>query len=137
MIVELRDKIKKYYVLSTYCYRMIFLAVLCAYKSHYRPRIVRTVWCKSRSRHWWRAVQSGVVGNEWWKENLRMSRDTFTFICGKLRPYIEKQVFNESVCNKSNVYHNDTYTCTDYQFSISCFCGRESCRDGVEISYQC
>lgn len=39
-------------------------------------------------------MQSGIVGNEWWKENLRMSRDTFTFICGKLRPFIEKQVFS-------------------------------------------
>ena len=71
-------------------YRLIVMAVLCAYRSHYSPRIVRTVRCKPRTRHWWRAVEGGVVGNEWWKENLRMSRDTFMFICGKL-PTIHRE----------------------------------------------
>lgn len=123
-----------HYTLSTY--RTIFQAVLCAYRSHYCPKIVRTVWCKPRSRHWWRAVQSGIVGNEWWKENLHMSRDTFTFICSKLHPFIEKQV---SIKALFIVIIISYYTCTytGYQFLISCFCGRESHRNGVEISYPC
>ena len=54
--------------------------------------VERTVWCKPRSKHWWDAVNSGVFGDDWWKENLRMSRDTFTIVCSELRPYIEKQV---------------------------------------------
>ena len=84
-------------------YRLVLLSVLCAYRSHYHPRIIRTVRCKPRSHHWWRAVQNGVVRNEWWKENLRMSRDTFTFTCGKLRPYIEKQVYLTNLCTLKNI----------------------------------
>ena len=34
---------------------------------------------------------AGLYGDGWWKENLRMSRHTFTVICTILRPYIEKQ----------------------------------------------
>ena len=29
----------------------------------------------------------------WWKRNLRMTEDTFRFVCMKLRPYIQKQVY--------------------------------------------
>ena len=28
----------------------------------------------------------------WWKENLRMSHNTFLAVCNEVRPYIEKQV---------------------------------------------
>lgn len=57
-------------------------------------RVGRVMWCKPRSRHWWEAVRSGVFGSEWWKENLRMSQDTFIIICNELRPHIQKQVEN-------------------------------------------
>ena len=40
------------------------------------------------------AVRSGMFGRDWWKENLRMSEDTFLILCNKLRPCIEKQVLN-------------------------------------------
>ena len=33
----------------------------------------------------------GLYREGWWKENLRMSRHTFTIIYAVLRPYIEKQ----------------------------------------------
>ena len=70
------------------------MALVGVYRSYYHSKVVRSVWCKPRSRQWWRAVESGIVGNEWWKENLRMSRDTFMFVCGKLPPFIEKQVLD-------------------------------------------
>ena len=47
---------------------------------HYPQESYAGVWCKLHTQHWWRAVQSGIVGNKWWKENLCMSRDTFTLI---------------------------------------------------------
>ena len=52
----------------------------------------RSVWCKQRSQDWWKAVQSGLFGPGWWKENLRMSEQTFNSLCNQLRPYIAKQV---------------------------------------------
>ena len=58
----------------------------------YCPSTERLVWCKPRSKEWWAAVRSGQFGSDWWKENLRMSEDTFVIICRELRPYIEKQV---------------------------------------------
>ena len=50
------------------------------------------VWCKTRSKNWWKAVSEGKFGSEWWKENLRMEKATFDIICREIRPYIEKEV---------------------------------------------
>ncbi len=36
-------------------------------------------------------MKAGLYGDEWWKENLRMSKQTFDTVCMKLCPYIEKQ----------------------------------------------
>lgn len=35
----------------------------------------------------------GDFYNGWWKDNLRMSKDTFDLLCAKLHPHIEKQVY--------------------------------------------
>ena len=32
-----------------------------------------------------------MYGDGWWRENLRMTRDTFEILCNELRPYIERQ----------------------------------------------
>ena len=74
------------------CYRMVLIAVMGTGSQS----VERTVWCKPRSRHWWHTVQNNLCGSEWWKENLRMSQSTYIFICGKLRPYIAKQVLDFS-----------------------------------------
>ena len=55
------------------------------------PSMGRTAWCKPRSVHWWSDVWSGRYGEAWWKENLRMSRNTFNVLCQELRPHIERQ----------------------------------------------
>ena len=70
---------------------MLFVVMLSMYRSYYCPRVVRTIWYKPRSREWWKAVQSGTVPNSWWRENLRMSKETL-FVCEKMRPYIQKEV---------------------------------------------
>ena len=48
------------------------------------------LWCKQRSKHWWNGVLSGCYGDDWWRENLRMTRETFYFVCDKLRPLISR-----------------------------------------------
>ena len=45
-----------------------------------------------RNRHWWTAAGNGLFGEHWWKENLRMNRETFNVLCNELRPFIQKQV---------------------------------------------
>ena len=48
-------------------------------------------WTVQRSGQWW----DWALCNDdryWWRSNFRMSKDTFLFLCDKLRPYIQKQV---------------------------------------------
>ena len=41
--------------------------------------------------HWGSDVGSDRYGEAWWKESLRMSRNTFNVLCQELRPHIERQ----------------------------------------------
>ena len=54
-------------------------------------RRIRTIWCKPASNEWWTAVKNNFFGEEWWKENLRMSRTTFDALCDHLHSYLEKK----------------------------------------------
>ena len=49
-------------------------------------------WCKHRSREWWDGVRVGLYGDEWWRENLRMSRETFEILCNELRHHIGRHI---------------------------------------------
>ena len=35
---------------------------------------------------------SGLWGENWWWDNLRMSKNTFNYLCRLIRPYIEEEV---------------------------------------------
>ena len=37
------------------------------------------------------AASSGLFGDKWWKDNLRMTQDTFEVLVTELRPLIEKK----------------------------------------------
>ena len=41
---------------------------------------------------YWEAAKAGAFGDEWWHENLRMSKATFGVLCDNLRPHISKAV---------------------------------------------
>ena len=62
---------------------MVVLGVL----AKQRPR---TIWHAPRSKQWWEAVQTGLFGENWWKENLRLSHSTFNIICDELCSYVFK-----------------------------------------------
>lgn len=51
----------------------------------------RTIWVKHRSDQWWKDVVCGMNGEECWKANMRMTKDTFRILCSELGPYIQKQ----------------------------------------------
>ena len=36
-------------------------------------------------------MQAGTFGNNWWRENLRLSQSTFNIICTELRPFISRR----------------------------------------------
>ena len=55
-------------------------------RADFTPRVT---WSQERSLQWWSSV-SRNVNDSWWKNNLRMSHSTFTFICRELSPYISK-----------------------------------------------
>ena len=70
------------------CRRMLVVFLECA-----RPYMIeRQVWCQPRRRQWWLGVISGLWGDNWWWDNLRMSKDTFSYLCRVLHPYVEKEV---------------------------------------------
>ena len=34
----------------------------------------------------------GLYDDAWWRENLRMTKDTFEKVCNEVKPYITRQV---------------------------------------------
>ena len=69
------------------------------YQKHVGPKI----WCKPRSTEWWTRVITGLCCDEWWRENLRMTRETFERPCNELRPHIERQNKKKSVTEEVRV----------------------------------
>ena len=80
------------------CRRMLLAALARRQRG---PRM----WCKPRSTKWWKGVTTALYGDRWWKENLRMTRDTFEIVCNELRPHIERQVtrFRQPVSMEARV----------------------------------
>ena len=37
---------------------------------------------------------TGMNGEQWWNDNLRMSRQTFQSLCEELRPYLQREDTN-------------------------------------------
>ena len=70
-----------------------------------RNSVRQSIWCKPRSKEWWKHVVAGVYGDGWWRENLRMSRETFHVVCDQLRPHIQRQstTFREPVSVEARV----------------------------------
>ena len=54
--------------------------------------IQREVWCQQRRRLWWSGAISGLWGDNWWRSNLRMSKDTFHYLCRLLAKSINQGV---------------------------------------------
>ena len=67
-----------------FTYRRILAGVLLS-----RTQVRTRIWRKPRSLEWWRGVQAGLYGEGWWRENLRLTKDTFDILCNELRPNLE------------------------------------------------
>ena len=61
-------------------------------KCPWKGRKRRRFWIRpGRTSAWWDNLFNGVMVEEEWKENLRMSRESFNELCDLLGPYIEQQ----------------------------------------------
>ena len=82
-----------YTILYVFTSSLIFYRLKIAIIVHsVERRRIRSVWCKPTSNERWMAVKNDFFGPEWWKANLRMSRETFDKQCSNLRPYLTKEV---------------------------------------------
>ncbi len=66
-----------------------------ANKIHKRRRGVRRFWKRpGRTDAWWGNFVKNIVVPEQWKENFRMSRESFFDLCNELRPFLQQQQTN-------------------------------------------
>ena len=55
----------------------------------------RRVWVRlGRTDAWWKNFEKNVMLPEEWRENFRMSRDSFFVLCDLLRPWLTRQTTN-------------------------------------------
>ena len=62
-------------------------------------------------------IKAGLYRENWWRKNVRLSKETFEIICDELRPLIKRPC---------SVEVKGTYQCED-----------QSCSDSVEASSKC
>ena len=72
--------------------RLVFVLMLAglSFGMHGRGSSARTVWTKDRSSHWWDHVVNSCFTAQDWLNNFRMSKETFMYLCDKLRTSIVK-----------------------------------------------
>ena len=51
----------------------------------------RTVWCLEKSLEWRTKISRGLVDKSWWLNNLRMTSNTFKYLCLEVGPFIIKK----------------------------------------------
>ena len=64
----------------------MLLSAICA-----SFHVERRVWIKQRSSHFWQYIVKRTFSASDWHENFRMSKETFDYLCEKLRLQIEKK----------------------------------------------
>ncbi|XP_024121281.1 protein ANTAGONIST OF LIKE HETEROCHROMATIN PROTEIN 1 [Oryzias melastigma] len=55
------------------------------------------VWAFSRASEWWNVTVPGFTDTQW-VQNFRMTQETFTYLCARLRPAMEKKNTNFRAC---------------------------------------
>ena len=60
----------------------------------------RSIWKRERSDYWWSTVVNGIWNDRDFRENFRMSKDTYHFLCQELDIHIRKRNTNFRQCIK-------------------------------------
>ena len=63
-----------------------FLTIF-VWQQQQRPK--RVAWALLRPQYWFETLFHSNRLNMWWKENFRVSRETFNFICTTVSPVIQ------------------------------------------------
>lgn len=109
-------------------WRHVVVALLNSDPSRLRRiRRAKRAWCFPRNQFWFETLLSGSFVEEWWKENFRISRNTFRFIVRLVGPDLAKEDANMrkalSVEKRIAVAlwrlaTGDTYRSTSLQFGV-------------------
>ena len=91
-----QTKLRRYmYVIYYSCLQLanmnLYLSLRTMYVLMLRRGLSKMCWRKHRSTHWWSEVVDGMY-DDWWMDNFRMCRDTFSDICMELAPHIQREV---------------------------------------------
>ena len=73
---------------------MMFVALLQVAISYLFERHDRSIWMFVRSSTWWDDIVLNRFGPRDWKENFRIGKATFDYLCHNLQPLIQKQTTN-------------------------------------------
>ena len=68
-----------------------FLTIF-AWRQQLPKRVARVL---PRPQYWFETLFQSNALNMWWKENFRVSRETFNFICATVGPVIQRQ---DTIC---------------------------------------
>ena len=73
----------------------------CVFDNNYGTSLIRKIrkprryWrAPGRCKGWWRNLQAGYSEAEEWKQNFRMSRESFYKLCDELRPFVTRKTTN-------------------------------------------
>ena len=73
---------------------MMFVALLQVAISYLFERHDRSIWMFVRSSTWWDDIVLNRFGPRDWKENFRIGKATFDYLCHNLQLLIQKQTTN-------------------------------------------
>lgn len=65
--------------------------MVCTLTRTCRIFLPRSVWVKERSADWWVRVVNGTWTEKDWRENFRMCKETFNYLCDELSPAVIKR----------------------------------------------
>ena len=87
----------RHFVLRRRCLRLRFLHSLQLLYLFYRARRAlvghqpKRAWVFPRPQNWFKELLKNRALDHWWKENFRVTRATFEFICQLVGPAIQRQ----------------------------------------------
>ena len=93
-------ELRKWHSRQKLAMTFLLLNAVCA-SLHFERR----VWMKLRSSHFWEFIVKRSFNERDWYENFRMRKQTFDYLCSKLRPAIEKRntVLRAAICVEQRV----------------------------------
>ena len=118
---------------------MQFLTILVwhSWRQHRRP--ARIAWVLPRPQFWFSNMLQSNVLDMWWKENFRVSRETFHFICTAVGPIIQRQntiLRTRAAIGLWRLATGDCYRSCGLMFGIAKSTAIGICRDFVQALCQ-